>query len=170
MPINSPCFNVTTTQSSIPVDKIFNSEGVLVVNNDIDNNIFYAENPSATKVLTVATEIVVTGVSGQKYLTADTSDIFEGDKLLINGTDIVEITAIVENTSFTVSGLTPAADDEVFTVPSKLVSGTKLKSSRYVANGLLVKHKDNTSLTEYQLTLVRIDSQSNVSPFFFKSE
>ncbi len=45
-------YNITSTQKSIDLLKLFGSADVVIVNNDEDDNIFYAQNPNASVVLT----------------------------------------------------------------------------------------------------------------------
>jgi hypothetical protein len=171
--MSSFTFNITTTQSSIDIKSLFNSNAIMVVNDDADNNVFYNPNPNGSVVLTADTAVTISAASGNIYSCADTSSLAVDDKVKIyNGSTyfICDVVAVVPNTSFTIaakSGLTPAGTDVITAIPHKLLNGTSLKSSQFT-NGLKVKHKDNTGTGEYQISFVEVDTLAPVSPFFFK--
>lgn len=168
-------YNITTTQKKVNLAKLFGHEEVLVINDDEDNNIFYAQNPKASVVLTSNVNLDPSAVTGNVYAVADTSKVFIGDEIVITTEGSVEYDAkvknVVTNTSVEiepVTGLTPAATDTLTILCYKLPTGLKIKSDKYATNGFLLKHKDNTDTGLYQLTFVTLNSLKNLSPFFFK--
>lgn len=163
--INTKSFNVTTSLKNIDLKGLYGSNKVVVVNEEIENGLFFNPNPAGTDVRTTPETITISDATGQGYACADTSKIKEGDVLEITQSGVVKYAYVVSidpNDSFIVSEhVTPASTDTIANPPFKLPDGIILNST-YFSNGLLVKHKDNTDTTLYNLTIVNEHHLSEV--------
>ena len=164
--INTKSFNITTDLKKIDLKGLFGSNKVVIVNEEIENGIFFNPNPNGTVVRTSPEAIVIVDViSAQTYECSDTSKIEIGDLLEITQGGVVKyayVTDIEINNSFTVSEhVTPAETDTIVNPPFKLADGLEITST-YFTNGLLVKHRDNTDTTLYNLTVVNEYNYSEV--------
>jgi hypothetical protein len=167
-------YNVTTTQKTVDLKRIFGAEEVVIINTDEDDGVFYAQNPNATSVLTSEVDLIVMGVTDNEYTVADSSSCFVGDEIEVITAAGVTVNAkviAVTSTSITIDsiiGFTPAYDDTLRLLCFKLPNGVQVKSDKY-PNGFLIKHKDNVDTGAFQVTFITMNKLKNVSPFFFKA-
>lgn len=168
-------YNVTTTQKTVDLKRIFGAEEVVIINTDEDNNVFYAQNPNATSVLTSEVDLDPSAVNGNVYTVADASSCFEGDEIeILTAGGVTKNAKVIDVTATTITidaitGFTPANTDTLKLPCFKLPNGVQIKSDKY-PNGFLIKHKDNTDTGAFQLTFVTVNRLKNVSPFFFNAK
>ena len=71
--LSSMSFKITTALSSIPVKDLFNSEEIVLIPQDFENDgsIFVAGNPNSTDVRTSTLSPTITGIVGNQYDVTD---------------------------------------------------------------------------------------------------
>lgn len=167
-------YNVTTTQKTVDLKRIFGAEEVVIINTDEDDGVFYAQNPNATSVLTSEVDLNPSAVDGNEYTLADATGCFIGDEIeVITGAGVTKNAKVIDVTATTITidtitGFTPADTDTLRLLCFKLPNGVQVKSDKY-PNGFLIKHKDNVDTGAFQVTFITMNKLKNVSPFFFKA-